>query len=388
MKQTLIAILSIFLFMAEGKAEPLQDYMHSDDSTSLLLDTYGHAEKAKKQKRGFFGSIGHFVSNFARAFNEFDTTYIEPQKYNYALMLQNTNTYEIYTVSSKDGQKITFAPEMSYRLGPYFGWRWIFLGWSIDLTHISSSSKSTNRQEYDLSLYSNLLGLDLYWRETGNNYKVRSMDLGNGVNTDAMKDVDFGGVQSSIRGFNAYYIFNHKKFSYPAAYSQSTVQRRSAGSFLAGIGYTYQKLGIDWDRLDQLVEDRLGNDAKQEMDSTLTFGVIKYTDINISCGYAYNWVFARHWLFDISLQVALAYKQSKQDLKGDTFSFRDFHANNFNVDGVGRFGIVYNDMKWYAGMSSVLHSYRYSKKHFSTNNVFGNVNIYVGFNFGKKKEYK
>ena len=57
---------------------------------------------------------------------------------------------------------------------------------------------------------------------------------------------------------------------------------------------------------------------------------------------------------------------------------------NFNLDGVGRFGIVWNNNKVYAGASTILHSYNYNKQHFSTNNFFGSVNIYVGINFGKR----
>ena len=38
--------------------------------------------------------------------------------------------------------------------------------------------------------------------------------------------------------FDAFYIFNHKKFSYAAAYNQKTIQARSAGSPIAGVmGY-------------------------------------------------------------------------------------------------------------------------------------------------------
>jgi len=358
-------------------------------SDNLLLRTYQEAQqKEKTRKKSFFSRVGSFFTGIMEAFDNFDTIYIEPQKYNYAFMVQNTNTYEVYQLSSKDGQSITFAPDLSYRVGPYFGWRWIFLGYTIDLTHISSSSHATNRQEYVFSLYSSLFGVDLFWKETGNNYKVRSMDLGDGIDTENIEGADFGGVKSSIRGFNTYYIFNHKKFSYPAAYSQSTVQRKSAGSFLAGIGYSHQRLEVDWNKLDNLVEEKLGDDAVAMMDSTLTLGVVNYVDVNISGGYAYNWVFSRNWLFDISLQVALAYKHSKQDLSGDNFRFQDFSVKNFNVDGVGRFGIVYNNMKWYAGMSAILHTYNYSKSHFSTNNMFGSVNFYVGFNFGRKKQYR
>ena len=59
-------------------------------------------------------------------FNEIDTTYIEPQRYNFTVMLQNTNTYEHYRLSSSSHQSISLAPRASIKIGPYFAWRWIF----------------------------------------------------------------------------------------------------------------------------------------------------------------------------------------------------------------------------------------------------------------------
>ena len=55
-----------------------------------------------------------------RKLNKVDTTYIEPQRYNYAFMIQNTNTYELYRIKSNLGYSVTFAPNMSLRVGPYF----------------------------------------------------------------------------------------------------------------------------------------------------------------------------------------------------------------------------------------------------------------------------
>ena len=112
---------------------------------------------------------------------------------------------------------------------------------------------------------------------------------------------------------------------------------------------------------------------------------IKYTDISASGGYAYNLVFAHNWLAAISLSVAIGYKGSSSDTDKSVLNFKDFSFNNFNVDGVGRMGIVWNNMRWYSGMSAVFHTYNYRKSKFYTNTLFGNVNIYIGFNFGKRK---
>lgn len=345
----------------------------------------------EKHKKTFFHRVGKVFSRFFTEFDRIDTTYIEPQHYNYTVMLQNTNTYEEYTISSRDGQRISFAPDPTFRLGPYLGWRWVFLGYTFDLKHINGKSNHTNKTELDLSIYSSLLGIDLFWRQTGNDYHVQRMSLGDAnIDTSPMKKVAFDGFKSSIKGFNLYYIFNHRKFSYPAAYSQSTVQRKSAGSMLLGIGYTRHAIEVDWDKLGLLVDEKLGKteEGDSRVDPDLEFSKVKYTDISVSCGYAYNWVFAKNWLFNASVSAGLAYNKSSSDTQHAVFDFRDFSFSNFNLDGIGRFGVVWNNTKWYAGASTIIHSYNYKKDKFSTNNSFGSVNIYLGVNFGRKRNHK
>lgn len=326
----------------------------------------------------FLNRIYQFVKEFSRV----DTSYVEPQHYNFTLMFQNTNTYEVYHLRNAEGQEFVFTPKPSYKIGPYFGWRWIFLGYTIDLTHLGGE----NKQDFNLSLYSNQIGVDLFYRKSGDDYRVSRVFLGKKYNTDAMRGAEFDGFRSSIKGFNLYYIFNHRKFSYPAAYSQSTVQRRSCGSPIAGIGYTRHQLSVDWQSLDNLLAQRLGNNyAPEAVDSSLMFSNIKYSDYSLSGGYAYNWVFAHNWLFDASLQMALSYKQTIADMNSSTKGiFRDFDFHNINVDGITRLGIVWNNTRWFFGTNAVFHAYNYRKSRFSTNNVFGSVNFYVGYNFSKR----
>ena len=111
---------------------------------------------------------------------------------------------------------------------------------------------------------------------------------------------------------------------------------------------------------------------------------MKYTDVSVSAGYGYNWVFARNWLLAGSLSLALGYKRTTGNVSTRRTSLGDFLSYNMALDGVGRFGIVWNNSRWYAGASTILHTYNYRKNRFSTNNMFGNLNIYVGFNFIKR----
>lgn len=353
-------------------------------ATASLVSGQGDTVRTEKtvKKNTVFRRIGKVFTKIFKGFNDIDTNYIEPQHYNYTLMLQNTNTYEIYNLRSKSGQSITFAPKPTVRIGPYVGWRWVFLGYTFDVNRISSDDM---KKEIELSLYSSMFGVDLYYRKTGNDYKIREAYLGDGLDRNVLKGIPFSGLSVGIKGFDIYYIFNHRKFSYPAAFSQSTCQKKSCGSPLVGIGFTSHSIDLDYEKLKNVVESNVEGALDVKLDSGLMFNKVRYTSYSISGGYAYNWVFARNWLFAASLSVALAYKKSAGELHRDKdFFLRDFDFNDLNIDGVGRFGIVWNNTKFYAGASSILHSYNYRKSQFSTNNVFGSLNIYFGINIGRK----
>lgn len=382
-----------FVFGASSFASEGQSMDSTKIRTLFNESIFKHNTKdslmRERHNKTFFHRVGKVFTGFFREFDKTDSSYIEPQHYNYTVMLQNTNTYEKYTLSNKEGQTIAFAPDPTFRLGPYVGWRWVFLGYTLDLKHINASSQHTNKKEFDLSLYSSLLGGDLFWRQTGNDYHIDHVDLGGGIDGASLKKVPFGGLKSSIKGFNLYYIFNHRKFSYPAAYSQSTVQRKSAGSMLLGIGYTRHSLEVDWDQLATIVNEQLGTKDEQTslVDSSMIVSKVKYSDFSVSCGYAYNWVFAKNWLFNASVSLGLAYNQSSSDTEHAKFDLREFSFKNINFDGIGRFAVVWNNTKWYVGSSCVIHSYNYRKEQFSTNNSFGSLNLYVGVNFGRKRHH-
>jgi len=324
------------------------------------------------------------VRKTVRGFDRIDKQYIEPQHYVFTAMLQFTHTYDIFTLrSAGDGaQSVTFAPDMNVKVGPYFGWKWFFAGYTFELGNVNLQRI---KQELDLSIYSSQIGIDLFYRRTGNDYKLRNASLGRLVDASPLENQSFSGLKAGITGINVYYIFNHGRFSYPAAFSQSTIQKVSCGSWMAGVGYKKNSLDLDYNSLQALVDDRLGAQTVP-LDSGLMIKGVSYHNISLSGGYAYNWVFAKGWLFAASVQAALAYKKSSgnvADNKEAGFSF-----SNVNLDGIGRFGIVYNNMRWYAGASVIVHTNNYRKPRFSTNNTFGSMNMYVGYNFGLKKKYR
>ena len=318
-----------------------------------------------------------------RGFSYIDENYVEPQHYNWSVMIQGIYNYDFYRLSSTgdNRQTVTFAPSPTFKFGPYFGWRWLFAGYTFDINHVDVSNL---KQEFVFSIYAAQLGADIYYRRTGSDYKIRNVSLGKGMEKERFENLSFDGLSVGITGFNIYYIFNHHRFSYPAAFAQSTMQKISCGSWMAGFGYMRNSLELDYEKLQNTLQE--ATNKKVELDSGLMFNSVKYYNINASVGYAYNWVFARNCLFCSSLSLALAYKETRGETIDEDKTGFDLH--NFNIDGIGRFGVVWNNNKWYAGASAIVRAYNYHKSRFSANNIFGSLNIYVGFNFGPRKGYK
>ena len=77
---------------------------------------------------------------------------------------------------------------------------------------------------------------------------------------------------------DGYYLFNGKKCSYAAAYDQSVIQKRSAGSLMAGAMYFHSTIRYDTDDNADLI--LFMNDI----------GRMKSWQGSVGAGYIYNWV--------------------------------------------------------------------------------------------------
>lgn len=94
---------------------------------------------------------------------------------------------------------------------------------------------------------------------------------------------------------DGYYMFNGKKFSYAAAYDQSVIQKRSAGSLMAGLMYNYTHIDYATDLNGDLVYLMHG------------LGKVKLWQGSAGVGYAYNWAPARGLLVNVMLMPMVTF---------------------------------------------------------------------------------
>lgn len=307
--------------------------------------------------------------NFLGKMLEQDPFYVRPHRYNMTLLAQYTYGYDYYRFSAKEkDQSISIVPSSNNKLGLYLGWKCFSFGYSITLNN--------KQPEFDMemNLYASRGGIELLYRKRSEGFRISNMK---GFTENDMPltnyNKDFDGLTVSQLGVNLLYVFNYKKFSLPAAYSQTTTQRISAGSFILGFSYNKQAFTFDHTKIDPKIESLMLPELK--------FKDINYNDLSINFGYSYNLAFAKNFLANISVSPAIGYKSTS--LKS-IYNSKEFFSN-INFDLISRLALVYNNGKYYVGASVVSHRHSYTEPSISIQNSFGYIKVYAGFNFWKKK---
>lgn len=339
----------------------------------------------------------NFIVRLIDAFDEIDTNYVEPIDYNYTAMLQATRNLEYYTIGNIDNDsRLSFAERNNLRVGPYFGWRWLFLGYTFDVLHLGKRPKNRGIN-LDLSFYTSRVGLDLFYHRTGENFNFRHI---HGL-SETIKELegepcgDY--ISTQLMGLKVYYNFNSKRYSNQAIYSQSKIQRRSAGSFQLGASFTQHDVLFNYQALPAPFAQDYGQEAFKALER------VKYRDYAVHIGYAYNWVLARDLCLGMSVMpaVSLTWTSTKtamiQSLPVENEEVTDdkpFYAKIYDsfrrqaaigLDCTARSGIIYNNGKWFTGVMAIIHNFNYHRDDMRFSNTFGTANLFVGVYFQKRK---
>lgn len=94
---------------------------------------------------------------------------------------------------------------------------------------------------------------------------------------------------------DGFYLFNGKHYSHAAAYDQSVIQIRSAGSLMAGASYYHGTINYASDKNADLIYMMKG------------LGRIKLWQASVGAGYAYNWVPAKGLLVSMMAMPMLTF---------------------------------------------------------------------------------
>ena len=201
-----------------------------------------------------------------------------------------------------------------------------YLGVSLNLA-LNPAKLMGKYKDYELNLncYGKRFGFDVAYQEAKNFtgwYEQGSMER------ITLPD---GMLSVKTLNLNAFYVFNSRRFSYPAAFSQSYIQRRSAGSFL-------------------LAASGQGQSAKLDGEQAVK---LKMTNIGLGAGYGYNFVPGKDWLLHISaLPTFIVYSNTSMTMGDDRVPL---HYHFPEVIITGRGAVVRQWGNKFIGLSSVYH---------------------------------
>lgn len=218
----------------------------------------------------------------------------------------------------KSKMKADYKSTLSVRVG--------YLGFSLSMS-LNPAKLMGKYHDYELNFnsYGKRFGFDFIYQNAKNFTGWHDMDGMERIELPA--DV----LKVKTLNVNAYYAFNNRRFSYPAAFSQSYIQRRSAGSFLLALSGQGQYGTLDGER---------------SMD-------YKMTNIGIGAGYGYNFVPGRGWLFHISsLPTFIVYSKTSMTFDGDKVPL---HYHFPEVIITGRGAILRQMRRTFFGLSMVFN---------------------------------
>lgn len=201
-----------------------------------------------------------------------------------------------------------------------------YLGLSLSAS-LNPAKLMGKYRDYELNFnsYGRRFGFDIIYQDAKNFTGWHDHD---GMERITLPD---GLLSVKTLNLNAFYVFNSRRFSYPAAFSQNYIQRRSAGSFLLAASGQGQHATLEWD---------------QEMQ-------LKMTNISLGAGYGYNYVPGRGWLLHISaLPTFIVYSNTSMTF-GDTRVPLNYHFPEVIITGRG--AAVYQWRNKFLGMSMVFN---------------------------------
>ncbi len=181
-------------------------------------------------------------------------------------------------------------------------------------------------------------------------------------------------------GFNVYYVFNNKKFSYRGAFSFTQSQIKSAGSFITGSYFSTFAFWADSSVVGSQIQESFKQFSNMKSGTSVSAG--------LSFGYAYTFVLNKHFYVSTSVIPGLGFNQINIERTDSTvFSGGSDVSLKINY----RFAIGNDNKKWFYGFAFLRDDYYSLSKNapVEINYHVGKFRFFVGRRFnGRRIENK
>lgn len=277
-----------------------------------------------------------------------------------------------FTVSGR--KDIRYSPNDGTNIGIRLQHRWLGIAFSYSPSKLQEAQKGkTDLTQIIVNSYGRKIGFDIYYLYYKGYFIQNFKDipvLRNSGNIFPQRS----DMQTTNAGLNVYYIFNNRKFSIRAPFTNNDWQKKSAGSFMMTSSLNYYNLTAD----SSLVIARVDTNAEEQ--TRLKHG--DFYSISLMPGYAFTLVFFKHVFLSVIPSI------------GAVYQFQHYYTEANNLverqelipRAMARGGIGYAGKRFFFGLSSVADLYNIPIAHkYKLTYEIGNVTAYAGIRLGVPK---
>ena len=324
---------------------------------------------------GFYRATGH-DSTKVRKNHNVDTLYIKNYSGKLAVYISSySKANNISIIEGIHRRILTYKPNEAASFGPGFGYKWI----GLDLSFITIGKNDdglygkTEKIDLQSHFYMRRFLADLNLQY----YKGFYLDSIGVVDSNTIKDttkIKRPDIYQFSVGGSFMYLTNYRRCSMKSTFSQTEVQKKSAGTWAFGVYYHLFAAAGDSSFIPQSV--------KSYYDSSAYFHGVISSNIGIIGGYMHTFILHK-WFLTLSLLPGVARNGYKFVLSGDTAVRRDVSRLSGRVQT--RIGIGYNARRTYAVITAIFDGYDFNNSSKSyIKQQYGVVRVYFGYRFISK----
>lgn len=275
----------------------------------------------------------------------------------------------------RNDKSLDYQPNTNTAIGFKGAYKWLGISVAFGIPQTAGEIEKygkTERFDIQLNTYLRKIVIDGYFQFYKGMYLMNMDEYFDDFSEDTeasyykRPDLIYGNL-----GISARYVWNHKKFSYKAAYDFNETQKKGAGSFLLG-GYAFlSSAGAD--------STFVPHFARDDFSDTATFAQISAVNFGISAGYIRTFLIGDHFFITIGvtpgigLQGFTAYDVEENEVMAKSGAGLSF---------VSRIALGYTKKNFYAVLTGVSGSNNLVNKDITAINFgYGNSRITIGYRF-------
>ena len=317
-----------------------------------------------------------YGQNAAKLFSDdHDTVYIDSYKNQLTTRIYASKKYTQLKIRDIDkGATLNYNPNDRTNLGFGATYGAFTLNIGINFPFINHDDDEFGKTDY-LDLQSHILfrklAAEVYYSTTKGYYISNPDKILSGYK-DSDKYPQRRDFLSIDLGATAYYIFNHQRFSYRAAFNQDERQKKSAGSFLAGAAVFNTAFQGDSVLIPYNVDPA-------DFFGSVRLKRSRFANASICGGYAYNLIFLKRVFITASLIAGPGIGYTKIYTEEDDVN--GMKSYEFAFVYTARMGAGYNGKRVYVGLSYVNTNVRSGTAVPDTRYIFnrGNIRINIAY---------